>query len=320
MGTEYVTIYSRLADLPKEHQIVLITINSLASLASLVIILTLCHGIIRKKLLQTMSFRFILALFISDICITFFEQPLFSIGYAYTFIKANQAYGLQIATQFSSFTFCQFSGGMIFIIAFDRYLHMRYLNRYATVMTYKRANILIAINFTLCLVCGLLFTVSSLYGFLFYVNITVIFADLAIMLTSFLIYIKAFFSLKSRIAESSISKLESDNSKRNIQRADLTYAKGVALIMFSLSVLYMPYFIIGIKHALNQRLEKDDRSTSQSLAITFFWSMQLVLLAPLTNALLLIRFNKKLRSYFLVRMNRTTDEGTTRTPAESQRA
>ena len=302
MGTEYPTIYSRLATLPKGHQILLIMINTLASLACLVIIPILCHGIIKTKLSQAMSFRFILALSISDICISFIQQTLLSIGYGYAFIIENRAYGLQIATQFSSFTFCQFSGGMILIIAFDRYLHMRYLNRYMIIMTSKRANILIAINFTYCLVCGLLFTVSSSCGFQFYVHFVFLSLDVVILLTTISLYFNTFYSLKRRIANSSLSKLESDNLKRNIQRADLKLAKRVSLIAFSLSVFFMPFLVTGLVHLCTWHVEKDYRSANQSFSIGYLWFIELVSLAPLTNALLLIMLSKKLRHYVLRKM------------------
>lgn len=289
------TTYPYQAKLPEGQAAALCTINILVLLINVAINAVLCHAIVKLKLLSTISYRLVMVLNISDLCIAFIEQPLMSIGYLYAFHGVNQATNIQLVIQFGSFSLCQFSGVMILIIALDRYLHMKYLNRYATVMTSRRACILLLSNFFLSLACGILYTLSSLYGFFFHVNIILLFVDSSILLSSFLLYLSAFMSLRKRTADSQAFPNQPNALESSVRRADVQFMKGILFIILSLSACYMPFFIIGIHTSLLRRASHSEVSLAWTLAL--YWSMQTVCLVPFINSLLFFVFNKKLKNY-----------------------
>ena len=305
MSPKFETTYSVLLKLPKNHAIGLLTTNALFLLISLPLNVILCHAILKLRLMKKTSFCFIFALTISDLCSILILHPLYFVEYTYAFTGENNTNNVQLAIQFGAFTFCQFSGVMILIMALDRYLQMKYLNRYPSVMTKKRALILILINAATSLICGILFTISSIYGFFFYINIVYLFADLAVLLTSFLVYLQAFMTLRTNVADSNI---RNDTSRSPIRRADVQFVKGVLFIMLALSICYMPYLITGIVVALEKR--NQNNGVNQSLAISFYWSLLLVLAVPFMNTLLLFLFNKKLKNFLLITIRFQSEDET----------
>ena len=305
MSPDIKTIYSLLCYVPKDHAIGLLTTNALFLLISLPLNLFLCYAILKLRLLNRTSFRFILALTISDLCSILILEPLYIVQYTSAFKGNISSHNWQLVTQFCGFSSCQFSGVMILMIALDRYLHMKYLNNYPSVMTEKRSTILILINAATSLICAILFTISSIYGFFFYVNIVYLFADLAVFLTCYLVYLQAFLTLRANVADSNI---RNDTSRNNIRRADVKFAKGVLFIMLALSICYMPYFITSIAVALEKR--NRNNGVNQSLAAGLYWSMELVLAVPFINTILLVSFNKKLKNFMLRIMNRNMEDET----------
>ena len=294
-------------ELPNRHIAALVTVNTIISLINIAINSFLCFAIFRLKLLKTISYRLVLFLTISDLCIATIEQPLATSGYLHAYHGAKRAYKLQLVIQFGAFSLCQFSGIMIVIMAIDRYLHMKYLNRYNTVMSNKRAYILISINLLSSLMCGISYTLSSVYGFFFYMNTVLLFIDLTVLLSSFFIYLRAFMTLRSHVASSEIASARSQSKGTTTRRADLQFMKGILLIMLSLSFCYMPYFILGIYISF---LRRAGDSVSLSLTIALYWTMEIVFLAPSMNALIFFMFSKKLKDYLFEKIKRRQPETT----------
>ena len=303
MASDIKTVYSLLCYIPKDHAIGLLTTNAFLLLISLPLNLFLCYAILKLRLLNRTSFRFILVLTISDLCTILIVEPLHFVQYTFAFIGNVSSHNWQLVTQFCGFTFGQFSGVMILIIALDRYLHMKYLNNYSSVMTEKRSTILILINAATSLICAILFTISSIYGFFFYINIVYLFVDLAVFLICCLVYLQALIKIRTHVADSNI---RNDTSRNHIRRADVQFAKGVLFIMLAISICYMPYFITGIIAALEKR--NQNNGVNQSLAASIYWSMELVLTVPIINTFLLVSFNKKLKNFMLTIMNRNVED------------
>ena len=98
----------------------------------------------RLKKLKSLSYKLMLCMTISDFgtsVSSFMEQILM--------LSLNQNMGglqMKLFFRYVTYFFGQFSGFATIIIAFDRYVHMKFLTNYNNIMTNRRAVILIAVD------------------------------------------------------------------------------------------------------------------------------------------------------------------------------
>ena len=106
----------------------------------------LIHALRKLKKLGKLSYRFVLYLSISDICFGISGILMDSIA-----LYGNKCKCIKVLDPFvwliAGHNFCSnFSLGCVLIIAIDRFLHMKFLTRYETMMTKWRARMLLVIN------------------------------------------------------------------------------------------------------------------------------------------------------------------------------
>ncbi len=284
------------AFIAKEQVITLVVFNTLLTLPNIVINAFLIYAIWKLKLLNSISHRLIVCLNISDICIAVFLQPLFS-----AILLQRGAIRLRLAAQFFSFTFCQFSGVMTLIITLDRYIHMKYLQSYNLYMTPKRASFLIIANILSSVGLGTVYSLSTKYGFFFYLNITFIIIDFFVVVVSFILYTKTFLDIRRQIENLQLDSSVPAKTKKR-QRPDLEFAKGMIVICILLAVNYFPYFIVG--GIVSFRIQFDGKEAVDSLVLPLYWTYLLVYVNGFCNALVIIAFNKKIRGFTLSRVFR----------------
>ena len=230
--------------IPHGQIISLVVLNTLISIANILVNLFLIYAIWKLKLYTTLSQRLILCLNFSDLCVGLTVQPCVTAVYLTEDI--NKAVGIRLAAQFFSFLFCQFSGVMTMIITLDRYLHMKYLHFYKVYMTSRKAVMFIAANLGLSISLAVTYTLASTYGFFKYINTTFLVTDLVVLIAIFLLYTCTYLSLRSRVKDSQLpSTTTTDRKERRVQRRDAEFAKGMVLILAALFACYMPYFITG---------------------------------------------------------------------------
>ena len=116
------------------------------------------------KQLYNASFRFILALCISDFCVGVIVQPLIAVMFLELYERSYCNY--ESATQFLAVFFTHASGYIIAVIGFDRYCRMKYLNRYQQVMTNRHSNLLLTLAIIGALGQATLYTLGTQYHFL----------------------------------------------------------------------------------------------------------------------------------------------------------
>ena len=224
-------------------QIYNITINILNVVGNALLIWALR----RTKQTKTISFQFIMIMSFSDLtigvlCLPFLTLVLYDEYQKYCWLM------LLIQTVLSSCNY--FSGSMVFLIALDRYLHMKYLEQYSRQFTKRRGHFLIIAFVFLALFSSIVFILplshviySTLVATCFVINM--IFSTSIIIL-----YHKALSTLKRKahmITSSLINK-------------DRTLGKAAKRISLCIIVLSGPIIICSIIDGVNMRLSVIDPS------------------------------------------------------------
>ncbi len=258
----------------------------------------LIHVLKKLKKLETTSFKFILMLSISDtglgvLSICFCSICLFFKG------KVNSAFFISMYILF--YWFGMFSFGMISVISVDRYIHMRYLTHYNTMMTNRRGMIIVGATafisacFAVLLVCG------RLFGFAFDVQIVINLIVACWIIIVFLLYIKAYKAIRCRTQQMQLddSLPQTASERRNASRE---FSRAVLVILCTLVTCYTPYLIFSLKR---YRMSKDDNELNVFLEYVAFC---FVSANSSLNAIIMLTFNKDLRN-FLLRIFKTQEWG-----------
>ena len=224
-------------------QTYIITVNILNVVANGLLIWALR----RTKQTKTISFQFIMTMSFSDLtsgllCLPFLTLVLYDDYQKYCWLK------LLIQTVLSSCNY--FSFLLLFLIALDRYLHMKYLEQYSNKFTKRRGHLLIMVCFVLATILGSVFSLP-LSSFTYNLLVAVYFTIWMLFLISIIIlYHKALATLrrKAHLVTSSII-----NKNR---------ALGKAANRISLSIIALagPITILHIIDGVNMQLYVIDPS------------------------------------------------------------
>ena len=103
----------------------------------------LLYAIKKVNLGNSISYNFMIALSISDLCLGAIAQPLHSLAYIDIFTSKASVKIVHLVAKATVFVPSQFSGFMMFLTSLDRYLHMKHLNQYNAHMTHRRRLLLI---------------------------------------------------------------------------------------------------------------------------------------------------------------------------------
>lgn len=277
-------------NIPQDWSKFLLILNSITALLTALLNSLLCFAILRMKLLSTISYRFILALSISDLFIAVIVQPLYSLEYSQLLSKTGMRRVFPILIELLATVFGMYSGIMVVIISFDRYLHMKFVNHYNFYMTIKRANFLIFGNIVLTCLTGALQTSAIFLGFYAQLKIGILLCNIVAFFIGVFFYSRAFLSVRRRVADLQVAR-----SSSNIRRADFQFAKGVLLTFVLLTLCYIPYFVTGT--FISMRIISARTSIEAKLHTTFHCTVTLVFMVPLINSVIFFMFNSKLKAY-----------------------
>ena len=224
-------------------QIYNITINILNVMGNALLIWAL-H---RTKQTKTISIQFIMIMSFSDLTSGILCLPSLPLLLQDEYRKYCS---LTLSTQ-AVVTACNyFSGSMVFLIALDRYLHMKYLEQYSRKFAKRRGHFLILACLLLALLSGIVF-ILPFSQFIFSTLVATYFATSMIFLISVIIlYHKALNTLrrKAHLVTSSII-----NKDRALGKA----AKRISLCII---VLAGPIIILQIIDSVNMQLSVLDPS------------------------------------------------------------
>ena len=291
MGANDPTHFNLAYALSGQHKIALMVFNFISSLINIFSNAFLLYTVRKLKLGTRVSYRFVVALAISELVVGATIQPLFSVVYADTFASKFHATTLHVAVEATAVVPVQFSTLMILLISVDRYLHMKHLNLYNVYMTRRRGNILIICSVFVSILLGILSILASLYEFYIPVSIGVISTDAIVFSALMICYIKAYLSVRKRVAATEVL----NGTAKGISRVDMQFAKAILVIMASLALRYIPYYIFAF-------LVAKESSLQNGIIFAHFWSTQLLFLGACTNVVILFGFNRKLRNFLSLRI------------------
>ncbi len=266
----------------------------------------LCHVLRKLKKLQTISYKFILIQSIADVLA---GAALVLSELVLLLINSDALYGkILVFARITCDAVCQFSGTMILIVAIDRYIHMKYLTKYNTIMTSRKAAIMVLNNLASCIsmavinVCGVYFKYYS-KSHLFMNGFAVF-----VYTTTFLVYYKAYRSVTRRVQEMNIQEGHAATTKRPSRNKE--FARAVAIILIVLALCYTPFLIVS---TVKIAFECDACKASATILIAFYCTRILVCSTSSINAILFILFNKELKNYILGRSPANTNSQISRT-------
>ena len=265
----------------------LITVlRSLIAVSIISLNLYLIHCLKKLHLLETISYHFIYILSISDTCSGI---VLFALVLQTIFSPADTKSLLRPYFKFFLYFFSQLSSFIILLVAFDRYLHMRFLIKYSRIMTKYRAKILVcgSIFLTLSMTSLLLCSYYSNFIVVFHITLNTLISVL--LVTTFVLYIQAYIHICTRTKQAGLRN-KSNGQQRRQQTPQQSFSRTAFFIYGSLVLCYMPYLVCtsiesvhGIKYPY-----------ARSLVETFLFTN------ALWDSVILIISCRKIRRYTLV--------------------
>ena len=278
--------------LSEQHKVALATFNLMSSLVNVASNAFLLYTVRKLKLATSVFYRFVVALAISELIVGVTGQPMYSVVYAGTFASKSYARTIHVVIEVVAIVPGQFSVLMILLISVDRYLHMKHLTLYNIHMTGRRGNSLIISNVVACLLLGILFILASIYGFYTPVSIGFIVTNVILFSIFLSYYVKAYLSVRRRVVAMEVV----NNTSQNISRTDLQFAKGILIIVTSVTLRYLPFSVFGI-------LKSMDKNMNYGIIVAYLWSIQLIFLGISINVVILFGLNRKLRSFVSSRIS-----------------
>ena len=256
-----------------------------------------------------------------DLLIGFVYQPLVAAvisGYA------SRNCTFELTVQFLGYVIIQYSTFMVSIVALDRYIHMKYLNRYSALMTPNRANKLLLFNVFLSLLTATLSVVASAYGGFFYFNTTSFAVHGMCTTVPHMIYFKTLRATEKQVSQVRKSFNQRDQEEnidmKDKPKQDIRFAATIKIILVCLVICWSPYFIVVLVWSYYRHLL---HSNKQKILDTLIWfSFILFYSNSAMNAIIFIHRNRKirklLRSYFRKHEDATSPEsGTSDVPERS---
>ena len=213
---------------------------------------------------------------------------------------------------------------MVSIVALDRYIHMKHLNRYSSLMTPNRANKLLLFNVFLSLFTATLSVVASAYGGFFYFNATSFVVHGISTFVPHMIYFKTLKAVEKQVSQvrKSFKQRAQEESidMKDKPAQDIRFATTIKIILMCVGMCWSPYTMIALVWSCYRYLL---HSNKHKILDTLIWfSFILFYSNSAMNAVIFIHRNRKirklLRSYFRKHDDTTSPEsGTSDVPARS---
>ena len=259
----------------------------------------LIHALRKLKKLKSYSYLFIFYMSISDICIGVSQLAL-----QFTIIlkQPSTIDSLTIICQFTIYFLCQMSGGMIFIISVDRFVHMKYLTKYSAVMTSRTFGILVAGNILVNLCVSVSLVIASIYKFYFYYTFVAAFLYSALITVLCILYIRTYIYVKNGVAAIKTRTNKAEQSMHEIRNAEREFARCVIYIIVSMIVCYLPSVILG---AVQSLLALQD-ALNENFRYAVLWSYIFAYFNSAMNGILVIASTTQIKNYVLNLLCRKT--------------
>ncbi len=251
----------------------------------------LCHILRKLGKLQTISYKLILIQGIADVCAGI--VLLISETAMLTPIDEDTFDKVCVFSRITCDAVCQFSGTMFLIVAIDRFIHMKYLTKYNTMMSEKRAAMLVFNNIGSSLSMAVVNVFGVLHDYYNTSHLVMNFFAVTLYSTTFLIYYRAYVSMSTRI-----SQINTENSVRASKRPSRNkeFARAVALILVVFAGCLTPFVIASTVKIV---IYCPGCGNNENILIAFYSTRALVCLTSTLNAVIFIYINRELRRYLL---------------------
>ena len=217
---------------------------------------------------KTISFQFIIIMSISDLAMS--TAYLIMLIIPYITQRNKSRCWVTLLCQVLLSTFILYSFIMVALIALDRYLHMRYLERYPSILTKRRGYCLAIASFVYAV------TVNVIYALPLPNNITYIFQSFSmivgslIVISVFVLYYKAIRAIRTKASQLTRSVIDHTRSLS-------TAAKRITLCFLALTLPWVIIYVLELINKHHQLITSTSLTSAKLLAaITFssnaFWS------------------------------------------------
>lgn len=271
--------------------IAIMTINTTIGVSNIVLNGFLVYASMHLKLVTSVSYKFMMFLSMSDVCIGVLQLGIQMVPFA----NRSMRDVLNLVMQFFNYLFCAFSAFMIMLISLDRFFHMAYLTKYNTVMNKTRSNQLILFNVLLTFANATFMTIASITGsyFIYHPIFTTLYL-FVISLTSIL-YIASYKAIRNRTAVLNLNQTAHEAAKgrrsRDVERA---FAKATMFVLISLVICYVPNHSLLLARSI---MHHNDQLAEGMFLYVLLWAIIGSYANGTLNALALIIFSKRLRRF-----------------------
>lgn len=270
----------------------------IVSIANIVTNSILVHSLRKLKKFNTVSYKFILFLSISDICNSI-SLTVSAIAFYCATTEAQHAF-IDVMRGGMMFSFSNFSGFMIVSIAVDRYIHIRHFSKYNQIVTKQRATILVIFLIFMSLAFDAFVAICRHYGVHFISQMVINSALVIGLAITCQLYFGAYRSVKRRtnaVNQDSRIKTSVVTPHRN---AEQEFLLASALITITLVLCLSPYVIVSTIRFYDLKRF----ATKTELAIRF--AEMLICLNSSFNAFILVSFNSETKRYVKRQLCRKT--------------
>ena len=269
-------------------------LNSTLSIVTLTSNIVVIVSIVKTKQLNNASNVFICCLSISDCCLACIAQTLIS----FTFLRQEFSCSLEMVTQFSTSFFGHLSGYCIVAIAVDRMIHMKYLTRYAQIVTRERIYMICLANIVMSLVVGVSYTLTTIYDVYDAVNTIILIFDSTLVILTFSAYLVTFRKIHRHIKNKENLRMRK-NRRSKKKRSDrpvyaTTMMKVIAKIRAAVWIAYTPYITVSLVWSFAKDMY---RTNENLLSFVLYLSYLLVYMNSTMNAVIFFNGNEASSSF-----------------------
>ncbi len=237
------------------HAPIMVALYSSAAVLNVLSNSILLYSVWKLKLQNRPIYKLIIIMTVSDLLTGIVVLPLtmyfFWIPNCFASIYIIQPlYFFQVA----------FANCMIVLVAIDRFLHMKYLLRYGSIMSNQKSNILIAGSAFVSSVAAGLSVLASVKDLIFQVYLSITIVGGVIFSFTALLYFKAFKAVRNRVR---CSQLTTAN-----ERPDARFLRAALLVTLSLVVCYVPALIMGCVRMFKKFYKHRETDYVDDLAFT----------------------------------------------------
>ncbi len=303
-------VYPARNNFSKPRLAVLLSLNVVLTILNLLVNVFLIYALVTTNQLKSVSRRLIVCLSVSDIGVSLFHQNFISVILGA--LQSSRSCALELTSQFFGYVFPQTSGVMILIIAYDRWLHMKYLHRYSILMSWRRACRLVFANVALSVLVASASIIASIYKKYFVFIAVLIAVDFNAFVLNLTAYILTYRSTKQHTeqpptryqvngnTEAAPSPVVSLTITKKAKKRDTKLAKTMILILVSLTACFIPYFVVVLYWSyMHHHLRI---ATSVSLDTALWCSFFLGYFNSTLNAVIFIMSNKKTYTFLKTKL------------------